>query len=185
MIEAGTLRIDVTDLIDRPGATRTVARSVRRAEMETPEGGWGPGDDVLIGAIDLHLELEMLVDGLLVTGTVAFPTEMACSRCLTGVRHAEVAEVSELYQDPRMLEEEEREQLEAGYELTLATIDLETLIRDAVLAAVPLKTLCREDCAGLCAVCGTDLNVEDCGHRDEPVADPRWRKLESLDVPPG
>lgn len=180
------MRIDVTDLIDRPGATRAVVRSARRAEMDTPEGGWGPGDEVLVGPIDLHLELEMLVDGLLVSGTVAFPTEMACSRCLTDVRHAEVADVSELYEDPRALEDEERDQLEAGYELTPdATIDLETLIRDAVLAAVPLKTLCREDCAGLCAVCGTDLNVEGCGHRDEPVADPRWRKLESLEVPPG
>lgn len=181
------MRIDVTELIDRPGATRTVARSVWRADMVTQEGAWGPGDEALVGPIDLHLELEMLVDGLLVTGTVAFPTELACARCLTDVRHAEVAQVSELYEDPRALEdEEERDQIEAGYELTAeGTIDLETLIRDAVLATVPMRTLCREDCAGLCAVCGADLNVQECGHRDEPIADPRWAKLASLDLPPG
>lgn len=180
------MRTDVNELIGRPGATRTVARTVRRADMESEEGAWGPGDAVLVGPIDLDLELEMLVDGLLVTGTVAFPTEIACARCLTDVRHAEVARVSELYEDPRTLEEDEKDRFEAGYELTPeGTIDLEPLIRDAVLAAVPLRTLCRDDCAGLCEVCGVDRNVADCGHREEPVADPRWAPLAGLDLPQG
>lgn len=180
------VRIDVTALMDRPGATRTVARTVQRADMASEPGSWGPGDDVLVGPIDLHLTLEMLVDGLLVTGTVAFPTSVSCARCLTDVRHAEEAEVSELYEDPRRLDEDERDQLEAGYELRPeGTIDLEPLVRDAVLATVPMRTLCRQDCAGLCPVCGADRNEVDCGHHDEPDADPRWAPLASLDLPPG
>lgn len=180
------MRIDITRLLDRPGATETVARTVDRADLTSEPGAWGPGDEALVGPIDLDLKLEMLVDGLLVTGTVAFPTVMPCARCLVDVRRAEESDVSEVFQDRRRLEDDEQDDLEPGYEVDHeGEIDLEALIRDAVLAAVPLRRLCKEDCAGLCARCGADLNVEDCGHRDEPTTDPRWAKLADLDLPPG
>jgi uncharacterized protein len=51
--------------------------------------------------------------------------------------------------------------------------------RDAIALAVPDQILCREDCAGLCAVCGKDLNVEPHEHADLEL-DPRWAALESL-----
>ena len=73
----------------------------------------------------------------------------------------------------------------AGYEIVddLTAIDLSTLIRDAVLMDLPVRVLCREDCQGLCPVCGTDRNREDCGHRPEAAPDPRWAKLAELDLP--
>jgi uncharacterized protein len=52
-------------------------------------------------------------------------------------------------------------------------------VRDAIALALPDQILCREDCAGLCAVCGKDLNVEPHEHADRDV-DPRWAALESL-----
>jgi uncharacterized protein len=51
--------------------------------------------------------------------------------------------------------------------------------RDAIALALPDQILCREDCAGLCAVCGKDLNVEPHEHADREL-DPRWAALESL-----
>jgi uncharacterized protein len=54
-----------------------------------------------------------------------------------------------------------------------------TWARDAIALALPEQILCRADCAGLCPVCGKDLNVEPHEHLEERL-DPRWAALESL-----
>jgi uncharacterized protein len=59
------------------------------------------------------------------------------------------------------------------------TLDLSAWARDAVALSLPDKILCREDCAGLCPVCGRDLNSEPHVH-EETKADPRWEKLAEL-----
>jgi uncharacterized protein len=59
------------------------------------------------------------------------------------------------------------------------TLDLAGWARDAFALALPAKILCREDCAGLCPVCGADLNA-DPGHEHEREPDPRWAKLREL-----
>ena len=58
-------------------------------------------------------------------------------------------------------------------------LDLSAWARDALVLALPDQILCREDCAGLCPVCGADLNVDPHEHEEE-VADPRWAALEQL-----
>jgi uncharacterized protein len=57
-------------------------------------------------------------------------------------------------------------------------LDVDRWAQDALLLAMPIKVLCREDCAGLCPTCGADLNAGDCGC--EPVPDERWSKLRDL-----
>jgi uncharacterized protein len=58
-------------------------------------------------------------------------------------------------------------------------LDLHAWARDALALALPAKVLCRPDCAGLCPVCGEDLNhAPDHAHEAEP--DPRWAKLREL-----
>jgi uncharacterized protein len=58
-------------------------------------------------------------------------------------------------------------------------LDLSAWAHDAIALALPDKILCREDCAGLCPVCGKDLNAEPHEHTEETV-DPRWEKLSRL-----
>jgi DUF177 domain-containing protein len=58
-------------------------------------------------------------------------------------------------------------------------LDLAAWSRDAVALALPDKILCRHDCAGLCPVCGKNLNDEPHTHEDAPT-DSRWAALESL-----
>jgi uncharacterized protein len=58
-------------------------------------------------------------------------------------------------------------------------LDLSAWAHDAIALALPDKILCRDDCAGLCPVCGKDLNVEPHEHVEE-VVDPRWAKLSEL-----
>lgn len=60
-----------------------------------------------------------------------------------------------------------------------ARLDLSAWARDAVALALPDKILCREDCAGLCPVCGRDLNREPHEHEGE-ATDPRWAALADL-----
>jgi uncharacterized protein len=58
-------------------------------------------------------------------------------------------------------------------------LDVGAWARDAIALALPEQILCRPDCAGLCPVCGKDLNVEPHEHAEERT-DPRWAALESL-----
>ena len=58
-------------------------------------------------------------------------------------------------------------------------VDLSAWLHDAIALALPDKILCRPDCAGLCPVCGKDLNAEPHEHAEE-TTDPRWAKLSEL-----
>jgi uncharacterized protein len=58
-------------------------------------------------------------------------------------------------------------------------LDLNEAIRQNALLAVPMKPLCRKDCAGLCQICGKDLNKGQCDC-EQPEIDPRWSKLADL-----
>jgi uncharacterized protein len=72
----------------------------------------------------------------------------------------------------------ESEELTTPY-IADAKLDLSAWAHDAVALALPDKILCREDCAGLCPVCGKDLNREPHEHEGE-ASDPRWAALSEL-----
>jgi uncharacterized protein len=59
-------------------------------------------------------------------------------------------------------------------------LDLHAWARDSLALALPATLLCREDCAGLCGVCGENLNRAETGHHHETGPDPRWAKLSEL-----
>lgn len=71
------------------------------------------------------------------------------------------------------------EELRSPYVIGDETVDLSAWARDAIALALPDKILCRPDCAGLCPVCGKDLNEEPHAH-DEVARDSRWAALEAL-----
>ncbi len=61
-----------------------------------------------------------------------------------------------------------------------AILDLRAWARDALALSLPQQLICREGCAGLCPVCGVDLNTAEPGHAHEREPDPRWAKLSEL-----
>jgi len=71
------------------------------------------------------------------------------------------------------------EELQSPY-LVDGVLDMHGWARDALALALPNRVLCRADCAGLCAICGADLNQEGPDHGHEPEPDPRWAKLGEL-----
>jgi uncharacterized protein len=112
------------------------------------------------------------------TGTVftlAFTARLfgPCYRCL-GDAVLELPIHAREYQDEKPEDEEMTTEYVAGNML-----DVSGWARDAIALALPEKILCRPDCAGLCDVCGKNLNDEPHVH-EEVVADPRWAALEQL-----
>jgi uncharacterized protein len=113
------------------------------------------------------------------TGTVfelAFTTRLhgPCYRCLEDA----VLEVPIAAREYQATNPEGSDELRNPY-LEADNLDLGAWARDAVALALPDKILCREDCAGLCPVCGKNLNEEPHTH-DEEQSDSRWSALEAL-----
>ena len=73
----------------------------------------------------------------------------------------------------------EGDELESPY-MQQGVLELHAWARDALGLALPTQILCRVECAGLCPICGADLNLTGPGHGHEPPADPRWAKLSEL-----
>jgi uncharacterized protein len=76
----------------------------------------------------------------------------------------------------------EGEELESPYlaQAPGTTLDLQAWAHDALALALPTQILCRPDCAGLCPVCGVNLNEAGSDHHHEPEPDSRWAKLSEL-----
>ena len=136
----------------------------------------------LLGDIRFDGVVESVVDGLLVRGLVSADVSMACARCLMDLQQQISADVVELFTDPATAES--TEDVDAGYEITDGTIDLDTMLRDALVPAVPYRPLCEAECKGLCAQCGTNRNEADCNCVDETI-DARWAALEGLQLSDG
>jgi uncharacterized protein len=162
------LSVNVAELLRKPGATTRVL-------VESPVEGLDlplahvPGS----APLSLALRLDALVEGIRVSGSVTGSMRVECRRCLTEVHAPLAVEVDEVYAYAGLPEVEE------GFAVHGEAVDLEPMVRDAVVLAMPLHPLCREDCRGLCPECGQDRNVVDCGHRGERV-EVRWEPLSRL-----
>lgn len=124
-------------------------------------------------ALELDFRLESVVEGVLVSGTVSGTVTGECVRCLDPVSRPLEVDVQELWaREVATDAEDELPRLDGDL------LDIEPVLRDAVVLALPLQPLCREDCPGLCSECGARL-AEDPGHQHESV-DPRWAALQQL-----
>jgi uncharacterized protein len=108
----------------------------------------------------LHLSFEATLTG-------------PCMRCLSDAASVFEVEAREVSQPG------EGDELESPY-VQDGVLDLRSWARDALALTLPANLLCRPDCAGLCAVCGADLNQAGPDHIHESTPDPRWAKLSEL-----
>ncbi len=122
---------------------------------------------------------------ILVTGTFQLPLNLYCSRCLEPVVETIEFEFKEEFKatidvetgahlswDP--VEVEESNLIDSSH-----TLDLTEVIRQYIILNIPMKPLCKPDCAGLCPHCGHNLNLGPCGCQEEEI-DPRWAALKAL-----
>ena len=122
--------------------------------------------------------------GLLLNATIRVQTGAECARCLQPIAQAATISLEEeCYPtvDPSTGRRTFPPDTAEGVLHIDATqmLDLSDVLRQYLIANEPLKTLCREDCKGLCPECGVDLNAETCRCQDEPI-DPRWGALADL-----
>jgi uncharacterized protein len=115
---------------------------------------------------------------VLVSGTAAVQLTGECGRCLEPVSDTLTVDLQELFAYPesstdQTADEDETARMEGDF------LDLEPTLRDAVVLALPLTPVCREDCSGLCATCGERLDDLPEDHTHE-AADPRWSGLQDL-----
>jgi uncharacterized protein len=168
MATPSPFRIPVADLLRRSGSSRAL-------QLEAPIAGLaGPGAEISAEVpVALDLTLEQVSEGIVVRGMVRAHWDAACSRCLAPVGGEIAVHVDELFELHPLAGE--------TYALEIDIVDLEPMIRDALLLELPAKPLCRDDCAGLCPSCGIDRNaaVCECGTTE---LDPRWAALRSLDL---
>ncbi|MFD1945513.1 YceD family protein [Nocardioides aestuarii] len=174
------LVLDTRELGRRPGSQHQKTRTVPApAELgievlRVPEGS----------EVELDLRLEAVMEGVLVTGTATAALEGECVRCLEPISDDVEVTFQELYvyDDQRHVPTDEAED-DGVSRLEDDLVDLEPLLRDAVVLALPFQPLCEDDCPGLCPECGARLK-DDPDHAHEAAIDPRWAGLAALTEEP-
>jgi len=172
------LVLDTRELVRRPGTMHEISRTVTLPD--------DLGTDVIsIPAghpVQVEVRLESVVEGVLVTGSVSGTATGACVRCLDPLEQHAEGTFQELfaYADRAAHHHEVGADSDEDevYELVGDLIDLEPVLRDAVVPTLPFQPVCRPDCPGLCSECGMHL-AEDPDHHHE-VIDPRWSSLSGL-----
>ncbi|TNY36090.1 YceD family protein [Thermomonospora catenispora] len=167
------LVLDTRALDRRPGSMQELTCTVPApADLGVEMVGVPEGADV-----ELDLRLESVLEGILVTGTARMPLTGECARCLDPLEEDFEADFQELFVYPDTRSGGEAEEDE--HRIEGDAIDLEPVLRDTVVLALPLSPLCRDDCPGLCPDCGARLADVEPGHRHDTV-DPRWAALRDL-----
>ncbi len=171
------LVLDTRELGRRPGSQREVTRSVSAPAdlgievLTVPEGS----------PVEFDLRLEAVMEGVLVTGTAQAVVEGECTRCLEPIHEDIEVTFQELfvYDDTRHGVRDDSDEDDETSRLEDDLLDLEPLLRDAVVLALPFQPLCQPDCPGLCSECGARL-ADDPDHAHDAAVDPRWAALAEL-----
>lgn len=149
-----TLRLNVSDLLARPGRGRDEQASL---PVEVTLANAAVEGEALI-----DLTIRSVADGVAVRGTARVAAHLTCNRCLTGWQEVLEVPFHQLFRHRPDVDGDELPVDEGGW------IELGATVHDEVSLALPPRPLCRSDCAGLCPTCGTDLNTEPCaGHGEE------------------
>ena len=171
--------VNVAPLLKQPVGTQA---DYRIAESPIDPKGENAG---LLEAGAVAIEADILAThtnpGAYLEGVADARIQAICSRCLIPIETPVHAEFAEQYYarfgvlSGEPLGEAPTDAKTIGSDFK---IDLTPLLREEIFLAEPFAPLCREDCQGLCAVCGEDLNVRP--HRHEVAVDERFAKLEKL-----
>jgi uncharacterized protein len=168
------LVVDTTKLPRQPGATRALKRVVPAPAdfglelISVPEGS----------DIELDLSLTSVSEGVYVSGAVRGSLSGECGRCLNEINRSFEVSIAELFAYEDSTTEETTDEDEVG-RMHGDLLDLEPVVRDAVVLTLPTNPLCRPDCPGLCPECGVHFDDLPVDHNHDDV-DPRWAALRNL-----
>lgn len=175
---------DTHELGRRPGALKRLTRSAAAPKDFGIDGVIGVPEGA---PVELRIRLESVMEGALVTGTARATAEGECVRCLEPVRQDVAADFQEMFSYPDADDRGRSKQAEPADDaeddedrlfIEDGLFDLEPVLRDAVVLALPMQPVCRETCAGLCSDCGIRLDENPDHHHD--AVDIRWASLQGL-----
>lgn len=181
------MRVNI-DEIKEAGLDRRwdVPREALDAIVQGDRSGWRAR-----GAVHVDVRLEKVERRVLVKGRADAELSAECGRCLAPLTADVPVEFTitlvpaDEYQEREGQAEDRAHHPVAGSfaaetaeeeVYTGKVIDLDPVLREQVLLALPAYPVCREGCKGLCSVCGANLNERECGC-DRKVPDPRWAGL--------
>ncbi len=121
--------------------------------------------------VDVDVRLESVHEGILVSGNADAEYTGVCGRCLTEITEPVEVEFQELFAYPG--------EEETDFEVQDDHVDLETLVRDAVVLSLPFQPVCQPDCPGLDPRTGERLAVSTGVEPAAPI-DPRWSALQQI-----
>jgi uncharacterized protein len=170
--------INLSDVFNTSGK---VLQNTVTPELKVYDGGFGEFE--LLSAENMELKFENIEKGKArISGSVKLKFKGECDRCLKDTDIDLDINIDRVCASPEYVSEDEDETEDLHEFMEGYSIDTELLLHDEITVNWPVKILCREDCKGLCPVCGHDLNEGDCGC-DTFVPDPRmaaiFDKLES------
>lgn len=167
------MRLNIGSLMGRKGAFFQVEKEIPSTFVES-----APEIEKTIGSIGAKLTVANTGEGYLVTGDLSLDVMLRCSRCLKPFEATLKASVEETFFSHPQTEDEEwpwnDETVIEGNE-----IDITSLIEQSILMDIPMKTVCQEDCPGLCPTCGIDLAEQSCDCLS-PAIDIRLAPLSKL-----
>jgi uncharacterized protein len=140
-------------------------------------------DPIVLGGIDhpvlvpggVDVTVDRVIGGYLVGVTLDAKVYGVCARCLGEA----VVQVHAEQQEFGPTAKGGWEESELSEFIEALVVDIDGLAREALILALPPQIVCADECRGLCAVCGKDLNKEPCGCSDDTI-DQRWSRLKDL-----
>lgn len=139
------------------------------------------GEDVWqVANLESQGSADLVAQEIHLQGSLQTVVEVPCARCLERTRREVALEFDLSYQPIQTIAREEDVEIR-GEDLNIGFYHgdgfyLEDVLREQVLLSLPMRIVCRDDCAGLCPQCGQNRNLGDCGCRP-PLADVRWSPL--------
>ena len=184
------MKLDMNPLLGGSADTLPFSYTFRMDETDGDcgEEGDARGESVLPGLFDgvtfpepVSVEGRVVNRGgyMLLTETAVVSYETQCARCLEPLRGTFTLTAEKPVAEEKGLTSLENKDNDDYVQIAAGTLDLIPPLRDELLLSFPMRFLCREDCAGLCAGCGANLNREKC-RCEKKVVDPRFAKLAAL-----
>jgi len=166
---------------------KTISQVPRSFDLSLDPGWWRsePENDQILG-LDGPLKAQITISRngskYLMDGSLSGSLDLRCDRCLETYQHQLAFDFScSLVPVPDSDENElelSEEEMSSGF-ITGDQISLDEIVKEQIYLSLPMKSLCREDCSGLCPTCGVNLNIDKCTcWRDK--GHPGFSKLKNL-----
>ncbi|MFZ5590656.1 MAG: YceD family protein [Bacillota bacterium] len=165
------IKLDVSRLKHVPGETQRVVLRSELPDIITETERIG-----LAGPVELDLQLTSTASAIVVRGEARAVLLPACGRCLESFAQPVRAEIEETYYQ---VGQEDVQPDPEWQPYSGDSIDITGDVIKSLLVALPMRLVCSEDCRGLCPVCGTNLNKQQCNCVVEEI-DPRLAALKKL-----